>query len=63
MADEYKTLSALSEGIYREKMSRFLAFAIPVDSVEQAKETISHYQKKFLTPDMSAGPTCSEPTG
>ncbi len=48
MADEYKTLSALSEGIYREKMSRFLAFAIPVDSVEQAKETISHYQKKFF---------------
>ena len=34
MSDLYLTLGSAGEGIVREKMSRFLAFAIPVDSPE-----------------------------
>ena len=33
MDDTYLTISRTSEGIYKEKMSKFLAFAIPVSSV------------------------------
>lgn len=48
MADTYYTLTALSEGVYREKMSKFLAFAVPVGSVAEAKDVISHYQKEYF---------------
>lgn len=48
MGDTYYTLKAASEGIYREKMSRFLAFAHPIDSVDKAKEIIGQYQKKYF---------------
>lgn len=37
MDDTYLTISRTSEGIYKEKMSKFLAFAIPVSSVEDVK--------------------------
>ena len=48
MADTYYTLASPSEGVYREKMSRFLAFAHPVDSAEKAKEVIARYQKEYF---------------
>lgn len=48
MTDEYRTIDAPSEGIYREKMSRFLAFAHPATSVEEAKEVIRDYGKKYF---------------
>ena len=35
MDDTYLTISRTSEGIYKEKMSKFLAFAIPVSSVDR----------------------------
>lgn len=47
MADSYLTLLAPSEGVYREKMSKFLAFAHPVSSAAEAKEIIGQYQKKY----------------
>ena len=47
MADTYLTLQAASQGWYREKMSKFLAFAIPVTSAEQARQHIAEYQKKY----------------
>lgn len=47
MADTYYTLSTTGEGIYREKMSKFMAFAIPVDSVEGAKAIISEYTNRY----------------
>ena len=47
MSDYYKTLAAPSEGIYKEKMSKFLSFAIPVTSAAEAKEIIKQYQKRF----------------
>lgn len=48
MADTYLTISGASEGVYREKMSKFLAFAHPATSVEEAKNIIAQYQKKYF---------------
>lgn len=45
--DTYKTVESLSEGQYSEKRSKFLAFAIPVESEEQAKEYVKSYTKKY----------------
>lgn len=47
MASEYCTIAAPSEGIYREKMSRFLAFAFPVSSAEEAKEVVSRVANEY----------------
>ena len=45
--DSYRTITALSEGTYSEKRSKFLAFAIPVRSVEEVKQIVAEYQKKY----------------
>lgn len=45
--DVYKTIGDLSEGLYKEKMSKFISFAIPVQTVEEAKEQIEYYNKKY----------------
>ena len=45
--DSYKTIKALSEGYYTEKRSRFLSFAIPVRTVEDVKEFVQEYRKKY----------------
>ena len=48
MADTYLTLARTSEAIFREKMSKFLAFAHPASTVEEAKAVIAQYQKKYF---------------
>ncbi|MCQ2257785.1 MAG: YigZ family protein [Bacteroidaceae bacterium] len=45
--DSYKTIKATSEGTYSEKRSKFLAFAIPVTTVEEVKQYVAEYQKKY----------------
>ena len=45
--DIYKTIEQQGEAIYTEKRSKFLAFAIPVTTIEQVKEHIETYQKKY----------------
>lgn len=47
MTDEYKTISATSEGYYTEKRSKFLAFAHHVETVDQVKDIIAGYRKKY----------------
>ena len=47
MDDTYLTISRTSEGIYKEKMSKFLAFAIPVSSVEDVKKQLEKYLKEY----------------
>ena len=47
MTDEFKTIQKPAEGTYSEKRSKFLAFAHPVTSVEEVKELITYYQKKY----------------
>ncbi|MDR2763765.1 MAG: YigZ family protein [Tannerella sp.] len=45
--DSYKTIRAAAEGYYTEKRSRFLSFAVPVSSVEEVKEWVDTYRKKY----------------
>ncbi|MCM1005057.1 MAG: YigZ family protein [Prevotella sp.] len=47
MSDVFYTISSPSQGQIREKMSRFLAFAHPVKTVEEAKQVIKDYQNEY----------------
>lgn len=47
MSDLYKTIRATSEGYYTEKRSRFLSFAIPVRTPEEAKLQVEACRKKY----------------
>ena len=42
--DSYKTIRTVSEGNYSEKRSKFLAFAIPVRTVDEVKQAVAEYQ-------------------
>ena len=45
--DVYKTITAAAEGEYSEKRSKFLAFIHPVHTVDEVKEQVEFYQKKY----------------
>jgi uncharacterized YigZ family protein len=47
MTDDYKTITSLSEGFYSEKRSKFLAFAHHVETVDEVKNIIAQYRKKY----------------
>ena len=47
MTDEYLTIKGKSEGFYSEKRSKFFAFAHHVESVDEIKEILSQYRKKY----------------
>lgn len=47
MEDTYKTIAHTSEALYKEKMSRFIAFAIPARSVEEVKVHLDRFQKEY----------------
>ncbi|HEX7014973.1 MAG TPA: YigZ family protein [Cyclobacteriaceae bacterium] len=47
MAFSYLTLQRATEGIYKEKGSKFLAFGYPVDSEEEIRAHIERLKKKF----------------
>jgi len=48
MTDEYKTLKTEGEGYYTDKRSKFLAFAHHVSTVEEIKEILAGYRKKYF---------------
>ena len=48
MIDVYKTISdKIGEGYYTEKRSKFLAFAHHVTTVDEIKQIVSQYRKKY----------------
>lgn len=47
MADTYYTISKEGEGLVREKMSRFLSFALHVSTIEEAIGKVKEYQNRF----------------
>lgn len=47
MTDEFKTISATSEGYYTEKRSKFLAFAHHVENHDEIKLILGGYRKKY----------------
>lgn len=44
---EYRTLKAPAEAVVREKMSRFLAFAVPVRTVDEAKAELARIAREY----------------
>lgn len=44
---KYSTIASPSEAIFKEKMSKFLAFAHPASDVAEAKSVIADYQKRY----------------
>lgn len=46
-SDVYRTVDIPAEGEYYEKRSKFLAFLEPVHSLEEVKERVEFYQKKY----------------
>lgn len=47
MDDTYKTIARLSEGWYKEKMSKFISIAVPVKTVDDVKIVLEKYQKEY----------------
>jgi uncharacterized YigZ family protein len=45
--DEYQTIESPSEGFYKEKGSRFIALAVPVQSIEDFKLQIEKIKKQY----------------
>jgi len=48
MTDEYRTIKTEGEGYYTDKRSKFLAFAHHVSTVEEIKEILARYRKKYF---------------
>ena len=48
MIDEYRTLKTGGEGYYTDKRSKFLAFAHHVSTVEEIKDILARYRKKYF---------------
>lgn len=44
---EYKTIAELAKGLYKEKGSKFLSFAEPITTEDEAKARIAWYKKKY----------------
>ncbi len=47
MSDIYYTIKGPGSSQYKEKMSRFLSFALPVKDAEQAKALVKQYQNEY----------------
>ena len=45
--DNFKTIVTLSEGCITEQRSKFISFAIPVETPEQVKEKVDACRKKY----------------
>ena len=46
--DTYHTIAGPAEGLYKEKGSKFLAFAFPVRSVEEVKQHLERLRKEYF---------------
>lgn len=47
MSDTYKTLSKQSEGIYKDKGSKFIAIAQPVFDIDEIKQCLENIRKQY----------------
>jgi len=47
MIESFQTIATTTEGLYKSKGSKFISFALPVKTVEEIKEVISGFRKKF----------------
>lgn len=47
MPNTYRTIVAAAEGLYKDKGSKFLAFAHPVENIDEVKEWLDLYHKEY----------------
>ena len=47
--DTYRTIAAPCEGAYRDKGSRFLAYAFPVESEDEVKQHVARAKKEHFS--------------
>lgn len=47
MTDIYKSIASPSEGLYKDNGSRFIAFARPVESEEEAREAVAALRREY----------------
>lgn len=47
LEDTYKTIEGISESVFTEKRSKFIAIALPVRTIEEVKSYLEEYQKKY----------------
>ena len=48
MEDSFLTIEKVAEGLYTEKRSKFISFAIPVNTIEDVQSELKAYQKKYF---------------
>ncbi len=47
MPETYLTISAPQQGLYKEKGSKFLAFAFPVESIDEVSTLLAEHRKEY----------------
>ena len=47
MSETKSTITGLAKGIFKDRGSKFLAFAEPIANEEEAKARIAWYKKKY----------------
>lgn len=47
ISDTYFSIGSASEGLYKDKGSRFIAFALPVETEDEVKSAVSDIRKKY----------------
>lgn len=47
MEDVFKTIADITKAIYTEKRSKFISYAIPVQTVDDVKVAVEKYRKEF----------------
>lgn len=48
MKDSFLTIEKVAEGLYTEKRSKFISFAIPINTIEDVQCELKSYQKKYF---------------
>jgi len=48
LKDSFLTIEKVAEGLYTEKRSKFISFAIPVNTIEDVQCELKTYQKKYF---------------
>ena len=48
MKDTYQTISSVTEGLFKEKGSKFIAYAFPVINEEEVRPIIQNLKKEQL---------------
>jgi uncharacterized YigZ family protein len=47
MPATYKTIQSVSQGLFKEKGSRFISFAIPLKSADEVRSLLDEYKRKY----------------